>query len=129
MSNKDDDYPVIHNLTDNVTVPTDIGQSYATVNWIEPTATDNYGEPTLECPYEPGDTFSIGFTKVVYTAVDISGQSTNASFWIEVIGWYNVFLTLFNPRQTKGRGFVATPYEFFYHCIKTKKQLLLTPGF
>ncbi|XP_072048877.1 hyalin-like [Amphiura filiformis] len=88
----DDDYPVIHNVS-NVTVNTDVGKSYAIVIWTEPTATDNYGVPTLTSTHKPGDRFNIGYTEVEYTANDISGHNVTASVWIEVQGL--LLLTVF----------------------------------
>ena len=42
----------------------------AVVTWTPPTATDNFGVPTLTSTPNSGDTFPIGNNTVTYTATD-----------------------------------------------------------
>ena len=57
------------------------------VLWSENIAIiDNSGEVTLTSNFQPGDTFFIGSTNVVYTATDISGNQAKATFTVTVIG-------------------------------------------
>ncbi len=76
--------PVISNMPEDITVSVDEGQSYATVNWSEPSATDDASVITFSSDYSSGDQFPIGETEVTYTATDAAGNKTTASFTIKV---------------------------------------------
>ena len=59
----------------------------AQVNWNEPVATDNSGDPPIvTSTYQPPQRFSQGNHVIVYTAEDQSGNKVTCSFTIEVIG-------------------------------------------
>ena len=73
----DTEYPVL------TACPANITTCIATVNWIEPTATDNCSA-TVTSNYAPGATFPVGTTTVTYSAVDASGNTTNCSFDVTV---------------------------------------------
>ena len=63
------------------------GQSYATVFWNDPEATDNSGiSPTTTCSQTSGNNFEIGETKVVCKARDLNGNQETCFFTIEVVG-------------------------------------------
>ena len=56
-----------------------------TVTWTEPTATDNSGAtPTVAQTHQPGDTFAVGLTPVVYTFSDTSGNEAICAFMVSV---------------------------------------------
>ena len=57
----------------------------ATVNWTEPTATDNSGYFTLHSSHAPGQLFPYGVTSVNFTAVDPSGNKVSISFIVTVV--------------------------------------------
>ena len=65
---------------------TDPGESYATVTWSVPTATDNSGNaPTVTESHTPGQ-FAIGPHTVTYTAKDAVDNTATLSFTITIIG-------------------------------------------
>ncbi|MDC0600227.1 HYR domain-containing protein, partial [Flavobacteriales bacterium] len=80
----DDEAPVISDKPTNITQTADAGQCAAGVTWTAPTASDNCGIATLTADADPGDTFPVGTTTVTYTAADIHGNITTASFDITV---------------------------------------------
>lgn len=71
--------PVITNMPTDILV-TNCSQ---VVNWVEPTATDNCGTPTLTSNYSSGKAFPTGETIVTYTAND-GTNSVQESFKITV---------------------------------------------
>ena len=72
----------------DITQGTDAGVCTAAVTWSAPTASDNcttdaVGNPanvTLTSTHQPGSDFAIGTTTVTYTAIDIYGNTSTASF-------------------------------------------------
>ena len=81
--------PTISGLpTTPITQGTDAGVCTAAVTWSAPTASDNcttdaVGNPanvTLTSTHQPGSDFTIGTTMVTYTAIDIYGNTSTASF-------------------------------------------------
>lgn len=56
----------------------------AIVNWVPPVPTGICGPYTLESNYEPGDTFNIGVTEVIYTLEDTLGHTVTTSFNVTV---------------------------------------------
>ena len=87
----DSEDPTISNMPTDVTQNTDSGVSNAVVTWTEPTASDNSGDVTLTSTHSPGDTFPIGSTPVIYTAVDSSSNSV-----------IDIFTITINGKDTKG---------------------------
>ena len=78
--------PVISCPT-NTTVYTDQGQSFGTLNWSDPTASDNSGQhPTVECTGGISRQFEIGKTRVVCYASDQAGNRATCSFTVDVKG-------------------------------------------
>jgi gliding motility-associated-like protein len=51
-----------------------------TVSWDPPTATTRCGELSLTSSHEPGETFSVGTTPVVYTAANDAGKTITCNF-------------------------------------------------
>ena len=77
---------------------TDAGENFATVTFTVPTATDNSLSVTVTSNYNTSDTFPIGDTVVVFTAVDPSSRSAECSFNVSVQGrtdLYSFFLFVF----------------------------------
>ncbi len=56
----------------------------AIVTWVEPTFMD-CPPVTVTSTHEPGDTFSLGTTTVIYLAIDPAGNDTTCTFDINVI--------------------------------------------
>lgn len=52
--------------------------------WTPPTATDACSQPELSSTHQPGDQFPVGVTTVVYTAKDVSGNTSKCSFVVTV---------------------------------------------
>ncbi|TQI70620.1 gliding motility-associated-like protein [Gramella sp. Hel_I_59] len=69
----------------NMTINTETGVSYATVNFEDATATDNC-EVTVEQTAGPvsGSQFEIGTTTVTFTATDAAGNTSECSFTVTV---------------------------------------------
>ena len=83
----DNEIPVfsVASLSD-INQNTDSGESYATVTWTVPTATDNSGNvPTVTASHMPGQ-FPIGTYTIVYTAKDAADNTATLSFTITITG-------------------------------------------
>jgi hypothetical protein len=88
----DADAPVFNNVPADIEVNTDAGQNFATVSWVEPTATDNDQVVIFTSSHNPGSQFALGVTTVSYTAIDAARNQSSASFTITVTdGEYPVF--------------------------------------
>jgi hypothetical protein len=71
--------------------PANISQCNTQVNWTPPTATDNCSTPTLSSNHQPGETFPLGNTQVIYTADDGNGNTASFSFTVTITAppvWY-----------------------------------------
>jgi len=75
--------PVISGMPTDFTVFTS-SSCDAPANWVSPTATDNCTLASLTSNWTSGQTFPLGISKVIYTATDLSGNTTVASFHITV---------------------------------------------
>ena len=62
------------------------GQPFGIATWDIPTVYDNSGKYTLTSTYQPGDTFNIGDTTVIYAIIDESGNMAGAQFVVQVTG-------------------------------------------
>ena len=82
----DQEKPVIHNALTSRIVETDPSLPSAIVTWDTVVATDNSGSVTLTSNFQSGDTFPIGNTNVLYTAIDQSGNVAMSSFIVTVEG-------------------------------------------
>ncbi|MGB1574147.1 MAG: HYR domain-containing protein, partial [Flavobacteriales bacterium] len=80
----DDEDPAISGTPADITQTNDAGNCSAEVAWTEPTAADNCAIATFTSSHSPGATFSVGATTVTYTATDIHGNSSSASFTVTV---------------------------------------------
>ena len=75
--------PTIAGCPSNITQSTN--GSSANVSWTPPTASDNCtNSPSLTSTHQPGSSFPIGSTTVIYTAMDNAGNSSNCSFTVTV---------------------------------------------
>ncbi|HYG01173.1 MAG TPA: HYR domain-containing protein [Chryseosolibacter sp.] len=79
----DDAPPVFTNCPSDITVDAVSGCA-ANVVWQDLSIEDNCGETTLESNYASGDKFEIGTTEVVYTALDVHGNTSTCSFLVHV---------------------------------------------
>lgn len=79
----DDILPVIANCPTDIVVTT--AATSENVTWTAPTATDVCGPATLTSTFNSGDSFPVGTTQVVYTAIDPSGNSVQCSFNVIVV--------------------------------------------
>ncbi len=64
----------------------DLDTQSAAVTWQTPVASDNCGLVTISSNYNSGDSFPRGVTKVIYTAIDESGNEATCEFEIDIIG-------------------------------------------
>ena len=77
-------FPVIVDLPADMTVTAEPGLCQASASWVEPTATDNCGVASLNPNSGSGSVFPVGTSTVTYTAIDVSGNQTQASFTVTV---------------------------------------------
>ena len=78
--------PAIVDMPTTITQNTDVNLPTAAVEWTPPTATDNSGSVALTTSHEPGSSFTIGTTTVIYRAEDPSGRFVESSFTVIVTG-------------------------------------------
>ncbi|XP_033099724.1 uncharacterized protein LOC117103264 [Anneissia japonica] len=81
----DQEDPEVFNCPESNTEIIDQSINSSTSTWFLPTFTDNDEVSTTVSNYEPGDSFNVGITEVVYTATDPSGNERNCSFNITVL--------------------------------------------
>ena len=84
----DNESPEITDCPPSQYVDTEPGTRSSTIEWAEPSASDNAGNVTLTFngPGTNGGDFEMGVTTVSYTAVDGSGKEAQCSFTIVVTG-------------------------------------------
>ena len=82
----DKERPVFQTTISSKSFNTDPGLPSALIRWDPVTAVDNSGSVTLASNFQSGDTFPIGNTSVVYTAIDQSGNIAISSFTVTVEG-------------------------------------------
>ncbi len=75
--------PVITGCPANITVPAVNGSAVA--NWTAPTASDNCGLAVFSASFLPGASFPIGTTTVVYSAIDLKGNTASCQFNVNVV--------------------------------------------
>lgn len=77
--------PDIAGCPSNMAQDNDTGQCAAVVNWTAPTASDSDGTVvSFTATHNPGDSFPVGTTTVIYTATDDSGDTATCSFDVTV---------------------------------------------
>ncbi|KAJ8029220.1 Hyalin [Holothuria leucospilota] len=77
--------PKIEQCPRGVSAPISPNERSVSVNWTEPTATDNTGtEVRTTKTHSPGDMFVRGFTRVNYTFTDTTGNINLCSFTVTV---------------------------------------------
>ncbi|XP_022082302.1 mucin-2-like isoform X2 [Acanthaster planci] len=82
---EDNTPPTIIGCPTGATATASVGASSAPVTWTAPTATDNSGgQVTISASAQPGDSFPVGATTVLYTFTDPSGNEATCSFMVVV---------------------------------------------
>ena len=77
--------PTISNCPNEIRIMVPFGSSGQEVTWTEPTATDNSGmPPTFTQSHQPGDSFSLGTTRVIYTFLDGIANQAQCIFTVTV---------------------------------------------
>ncbi|XP_038073739.1 tenascin-R-like [Patiria miniata] len=77
----DEEPPRIVNCPSDITVPADPGStSRSSVSWDVPLATDNFRVKHFSSSNPIGSSFSVGYTGVTYTAVDLKGNQAECTF-------------------------------------------------
>lgn len=83
---------------DDILVPTEAGEPYATVDFSLPSTQDNSGfhEITLTVApaVEPPLPFFVGETNITYTATDSQGNKNSCTFSVTVLGMWMCALCL-----------------------------------
>jgi hypothetical protein len=69
-------------LSADLFLTNDAGACGGVATWSEPTASDNCGVASLVSNFSPGDFLAVGTTVIIYTATDIHGNSSTATFSI-----------------------------------------------
>lgn len=82
----DDILPTIYNCPNDTLLWVATGTTDVNISWTPPTATDNYGTPTLVTTSDPGSAFGVGVTVVNYTATDHVNNVAYCSFTVTIIG-------------------------------------------
>lgn len=77
--------PVISNVPANINLVAPAGSTTATATWTAPTASDDVGVSSFTSTHASGSNFPIGTTTVTYTAMDVAGNTTTASFTVTVV--------------------------------------------
>ncbi|MHC4937111.1 MAG: HYR domain-containing protein, partial [Planctomycetota bacterium] len=80
----DTEAPAIVDLPADISLTSEAGLCGAAATWLAPTSTDNCAIATLTADAASGDFFPVGTSTVTYTTTDIHGNSTTASFAINV---------------------------------------------
>lgn len=80
----DKEAPVIYNIPVNIIQTNDAGSCGAKVRWPAVIATDNCRVASFLTNHQSGETFPIGVTMVSFTATDIHGNTSSASFTITI---------------------------------------------
>lgn len=80
----DTEKPVINGLPANITASNDTGVCGAKLSWTAATVSDNCSGASIASSHQPGDLFPVGTTIVTYTATDVAGNITTASFTVTV---------------------------------------------
>ena len=80
----DAENPVISDMPEDITITAEVDSCSAIVTWQAATADDNCDMQSLLSDYNSGDRFPVGSTLVTYTALDIHGNDTTATFTITV---------------------------------------------
>ena len=83
VRNIDPTAPIISNCPQSTQYTIPIGTTSRVVTWTEPTATDDSGlAPTVIQSHQPGSSFPVGTTQVMYTFRDAVGNEAICSFEI-----------------------------------------------
>ena len=82
---EDTEAPVIAGCPADTVLPVDAASCSAVYSWIVPTATDNCAMQSISSTHNPGDSFPVGTTTVIYTAVDSAGNISECSFTVTVL--------------------------------------------
>lgn len=99
----DNQSPIFINGPQNLTVSTSLNSNMAAVSWNLPTVDDNCTF-TLTSNYQPGTSFPIGTTTVIYTAVDGNNNSSQYSFNVTVIDQESPVFSNIHPDITTCEG-------------------------
>eukprot|EP00057_Strongylocentrotus_purpuratus_P002521 XP_003724684.1 PREDICTED: hyalin isoform X1 [Strongylocentrotus purpuratus] len=81
----DDVLPTIYNCPNDTLLWVAMGTTEVNISWTPPTATDNYGTPTLVTTSDPGSAFGVGVTVVNYTATDHVNNVAYCSFTVTIL--------------------------------------------
>ena len=77
--------PIINGCPDPISVMIPFGMTSTTITWTEPTTRDNSGmTPTVTQSHQPGDSFPVGTTEVIYTFTDMTGNQVTCSFSVTI---------------------------------------------
>ncbi len=77
--------PDFDSCPDDIVAHIGAGEMATTVFWDPPVASDNCGAPDVSSNADPGDSFSLGSTVVMYSAVDDNGNTADCAFTILVV--------------------------------------------
>ncbi len=76
--------PIITNCPGSVVANNTTGSCSGIAIWTAPTASDNCPGVTLVTNHNPGETFPVGNTTVMYMATDASGNTSTCSFIVTI---------------------------------------------
>ena len=85
--------PLISNCSSTISVNLPSNACSMAVSWTIPSATDNCTMANFSGTHAPGNIFPFGSTEVIYTAVDIYGNTSTCSFMVVVDDPFNPTIT------------------------------------
>ncbi|HIB92505.1 TPA: HYR domain-containing protein, partial [Candidatus Poribacteria bacterium] len=81
----DEEAPIISGMPADRTVEAAPGLCSVAHDWIPPVPSDNCTVVSFTATHQPGDSFTVGSTEVVYTTTDSAGMVTTDQFLVTVI--------------------------------------------
>ena len=80
----DQQEPILSQIPADITIAAEPGICAATVTWTEPLASDNCAVATFGSDLSSGHQFPIGTHPVTYSAIDLNGNISEASFLVTI---------------------------------------------
>ncbi len=80
----DDELPLISSMPADISITAEASTCGASVTWVEPVATDNCAISIFSSDLAVASNFAVGTTPVTYTALDASGNLSEATFLVTV---------------------------------------------
>ena len=94
--------PEIQFCPQNINQQIQFGVPSVIVTWNQPTASDNSGQtPNVQATHQPGSSFPVGTSTVIYTFTDAAGNEATCSFNVNVVSGKKTYTVDFIYSQIK----------------------------